>query len=224
MLRLIETLEEKHVTPTREMTQVLVECCRCGAQYKTLEQSFLHHNRRETKRCQFCVKNESRYMTGTAFYETWRQMRRRCYDPKAKGYKHYGGRGIQVCERWQTFQNFYDDMFESYSEGLTIERIDVNGHYSPENCRWATNMEQQANKRNNRVLVYRGEEMHLAELCRRTGVSKMMMQDRLSRGMTPDEAVEHAKASTYGKGRWAQKYGKGRTSLTSPTADRVTGS
>jgi hypothetical protein len=151
-------------------------------------------------------------------------MRARCYSSKAKDYKHYGGRGIQVCERWHTFKNFYDDMFASYSGGLTIERIDVNGDYEPGNCRWATNMEQQANKRNNRVLVYQGEEMHLAELCRRVGVSKMMMLDRLNRGMTADEAVTSAKRSTYGRGRWAQKYGKGRTSLTSSTADPVTGS
>jgi hypothetical protein len=140
--------------------------------------------------------------------------------------RNYGARGIGVCERWGSFRNFYEDMSPSYSDDLTIERIDVNGPYSRENCRWATNMEQQSNKRNNRVLVYCGEEMHLAELCRRSGVSKMMMLMRLNRGMTAEQAVEDAKTSPYGKSQRTVNIRRRerRMSTTSSTVVQDTGS
>lgn len=224
MLEIVKVLEEKHATNSREMTQLLVKCLSCGTTFKTLDQSFKRHKRLNRQYCSHCIKETFHYMTGTRIHRIWRQMRARCESPGAKGYKYYGGRGISVCERWQKFENFYEDMCDGYSDDMTIERIDVNGNYSKENCRWASNMEQQANKRNNRILIYKGEPIHLAELCRRTGVSKMKMQDRLAKGMAPEEAVENARASTYGKGRWAQKYGKGRMSMTSSTADRVTAS
>lgn len=92
-------------------------------------------------------------------------------------------------------------MGNSYRKGLTLERIDVNGDYCKENCRWATNMEQQGNKRMNRVLLFQGEMMHLADLCRHTGVSKIRLTSRLAKGMTPEDAVADALASTYGTGK-----------------------
>lgn len=221
MLEVLEVLEEKHVTPTREMTQVLARCLACGAIHKILWQSFRKHNRQKRAFCKECVKETFHHLTRSRIYRTWRGMRARCEDPLTKGYKHYGGRGITVCERWQKFENFYEDMRDGYSETLTIERIDVNGGYSKDNCRWATNAEQQANKRNNRILIYKGSAFHMAELCRLTKVSKMKMWDRLSRGMTPEEAVLSARASTYGTGRTATK---GRMSMTSSTVGHAVGS
>ena len=129
-----------------------------------------------------------------------------------KTVKNYHGRGIEMCSRWESFENFYSDMSNGYSDDLTIERVDVNGPYSPENCVWTTMFKQQGNKRTNRTVVYQGEKIHLAELCRRSGFSKMMLTMRLNRGMTADEAVEDAKNSPYGKGPRASK---GRMSTTS---------
>jgi hypothetical protein len=80
-------------------------------------------------------------------YTCWRNMRRRCYEPTRKDYKQYGGRGIKVCDRWlEAFKNFYDDVIDLWAEGLTIDRIDVNGNYEPDNVRFVTWKEQANNK------------------------------------------------------------------------------
>jgi len=93
-------------------------------------------------------------MTETRFFSVWREMKARCHRKANKSYGRYGGRGITVCERWHTFQNFMDDMYESYLEHkvqnkhTTIERKDNDRGYSPNNCKWATYSEQNRNKRN----------------------------------------------------------------------------
>lgn len=75
-------------------------------------------------------------------------MKARCYNTKLKQYKDWGGRGIKVCKRWHEFSNFYTDMVDGYSAGLSLDRIKVDGDYKPSNCRWVTKAEQNANKRN----------------------------------------------------------------------------
>lgn len=92
-------------------------------------------------------------------YRIWCDMRKRCENKKSIGFKHYGGRGIKVCERWQKFENFFEDMGEC-PNGMSIERIDVNGNYEPSNCKWATNAEQGLNKRNSLKLVVNGQRVN----------------------------------------------------------------
>ncbi len=85
-------------------------------------------------------------MSGTPTYRTWADMKRRCLSNKSTHFKHYGGRGIKVCDKWLEFKGFYEDMGDR-PEGCSLDRIDVNGHYELSNCRWSTWVEQQQNRR-----------------------------------------------------------------------------
>lgn len=195
-MKVLKILKEKHYTNTKAMTLASVECCRCGARSTVVHQNALKHNRLGRTHCQACVDDRYHKMTGTRIWRIWSGMKSRASNV---GDKDYGGRDIKLCDEWQDFTRFYQDMSQGYADHLTIERVDVNGGYCKENCTWVTAFAQQGNKRNNRVLVYKGEEMHLAELCRRTELSKTVLVNRLNKGMSADAAVASARASTYGK-------------------------
>jgi hypothetical protein len=114
--------------------------------------------------------------------QTWRAMRDRCSNPKATGWSSYGGRGIKVCARWNdSFEAFLADMGKR-PDGLSIDRIDNNGHYEPGNCRWATPKQQCRNTRANVVYAYQGEELCVSEIAERAGVDAALLTKRLSNG------------------------------------------
>lgn len=130
-----------------------------------------------------CSKNPETIKT----YQAWRHMRERCEKPKHKSFPDYGGRGISVCERWQDFSNFYSDMGD-LPFGMTIERIDNNKGYSPENCRWATQKEQANNRRNNRLISLDGITKTLSQWSEFVEISYDTLSLRMARGWTISEA------------------------------------
>lgn len=120
-------------------------------------------------------------------YKTWKNIRKRCGNSKDEHYRNYGGRGIVVCDRWQSSVSFIEDMEPTWFLGASIERIDNDGPYSPENCRWATLWEQNRNKRVNVWLDFEGERLCLADVARRVGLHKRTLGCRLRAGLQPPE-------------------------------------
>lgn len=115
-------------------------------------------------------------------------MRSRCHGLRHGAYKHYGARGITVCERWKDFRNFLADMGECPA-GKSIDRIDVNGNYEPQNCRWATSQEQNNNKRNSRLLEFNGRIQTLTQWANELGVPRDRIDSRLDRGWAVSKAL-----------------------------------
>lgn len=135
---------------------------------------------------------------GTPEHAIWVQMRNRCRNPNSSSYPRYGGRGIKVCPRWDKFENFYADVGPRTSPAHTLDRIDNDGDYEPNNVRWSTSIEQGNNKRNSRFVVFRGRRMTVAEATHAAGdiVSVKHSHARLRRGWSIDRAVSEP------LGRW----------------------
>ncbi len=125
-------------------------------------------------------------------YDVWSQMRQRCENPKNVAYARYGGRGITVCERWQTYENFKADIGSRPPGDMSVERIDNDGDYEPSNCRWATRLEQNSNKRNCIYIVeLDGERITLSEACRRRGFCYRAVVKRVKQYGWPMDLAIH---------------------------------
>lgn len=122
-------------------------------------------------------------------YQCWQDMKQRCTNPKNHNFKNYGARGISVCDAWNSFDQFVLDMGMK-PEGLTIDRIDNNKGYSPENCRWATRAEQRINQRTCRYVVLNGERMPLRHAAAIVGIHETTLQQRMDyQGLSFEEAI-----------------------------------
>lgn len=126
-------------------------------------------------------------------YQCWCDMKQRCYNQNCAQYKNYGGRGIVVCERWvDSFDNFIVDMGEK-PEGMTIDRVDVNGNYEPSNCRWLSNKEQQSNRRNNVLITHNGQTMTQRQWAAHLGINELTLNYRIKNGYPIDMALSTEK-------------------------------
>lgn len=134
-------------------------------------------------------RNTTHGKAGSKTYKIWVGMLSRCTNPNTNCFKSYGGRGISICERWRTFENFIADMGEC-PPGLSIDRIDVNGDYEPSNCRWADMKTQSRNKRKNRLLTHNNQTRCVAEWAEIYGVDRCIIKDRLRLGWDTQDALE----------------------------------
>lgn len=177
--------------------------CECGGigifnQHKIVSKS--------VKSCG-CMRNREHYrsiqhgMSQTRIYRTYCGMKARCDNPNDQHYKDYGGRGIKICNYWRGimgFTHFYEwAMKNGYRDDLTIDRIDVNGDYEPNNCRWATNEQQQTNKRDNVWHIVDGQRMLMKEISKKYNIPEVTIRGRMARGMTAQEAVYYRQPEKY---------------------------
>jgi ribosomal protein S16 len=150
-----------------------------------------------------CARNEKTVARNTRHnqsysleYSTWCAMKKRCQNTSDTYFADYGGRGIQVCARWDgSFEFFLQDMGPRPSADYSIERSNVNGHYEPNNCYWATQLEQARNRRNNRLVEFEGSSFAMSELAEREKVDYHQLKYRLNKGMTPSDAIADLRGS-----------------------------
>lgn len=107
-------------------------------------------------------------------------MHNRCYNPNAKDYRYYGGKGIKVCARWHSFKEFAADMAASWKPGLTIEKNNNNRNYGPGNCRWGTRLEQSRNTSSNHYLVFAGERLLVTDWAMKVGMKRTTLSNRIN--------------------------------------------
>ena len=173
--------------------------CKCECGKETIV-SVSHLLSGHTKSCG-CIKNENIALVGktinkrhgfryTKIYRTWVNMKARCLNPKEQHYPLYGGRGIKVCDRWlNSFENFLIDMGNP-PVGTSLDRINVNGDYCPENCRWASNKEQANNKRNTVYLTFRGVVKPLTIWAEEKNINQSTLACRIfKRGWSVEKAL-----------------------------------
>lgn len=139
---------------------------------------------------------------GTRLYSIYTGMLKRCRQPSTNGYERYGGRGIRVCEEWKGehgFEHFRDwANANGYSEDLTLDRIDTNGNYEPENCKWSTREEQCNNRRNNVWLEYNGERHTMAQWAKILGIPVATVNCRKSKGWSDEKVLTYVKPTKRG--------------------------
>lgn len=129
--------------------------------------------------------------SGTKLYKCWENMKMRCLNPKSSSYSHYGGKGISVCKDWkENYINFRKwALLNGYEIGLSIDRIDNDGNYCPENCRWVTLKIQCNNRTSNQVISYLGETLTAAQWCKKLSINAKAVYGRLERGWNPVRAI-----------------------------------
>lgn len=172
--------------------------CECG-NYTVTRGTRLKSGHTKSCGCYASADNRGSTIHGlchTKIYGIWLGMKQRCLNPNSSNFKSYGGRGIRICDEWKDDPVAFNEWATNngFAENLTIDRIDVNGNYTPENCRWITNHEQQFNKRSSHYIVFRGEKMTVAEFSYKTGINYDKARKRLKKGYTPSEIYEELKA------------------------------
>ncbi len=168
--------------------------CTCGG-LKIIESRHFKDSHSSSCGCQASrntmgARSATHGMSNSAEYGIWCKIKERCYNPEIKSFKNYGGRGIQMSDEWRdSFPAFYADMGARPGPEYSVERLNNDGHYEKDNTTWATDMEQGANKRNNVLLTFQGETLHLSAWARRTGLKRLTLAMRIRKGWSVEKAL-----------------------------------
>ena len=162
--------------------------CACGVVFV----SYIYNVQSgHTKSCGCLLQRKG--ITKKPEYKIWQNMRSRCNNPKATGFHRYGGRGIAVCPEWESFEKFLGDVGPRPSINHTLDRIDVNGHYCPQNCRWATRSQQANNVRDNHVLTVGSKSQTVSEWAQEIGLKPNTLLYRIRRGWSVSRALTQSR-------------------------------
>lgn len=175
-------------TANRGASRGCVFLCRCDCgKEKHIRGASLTDGTIRSCGCLLRDSHRTHGMTKTPEYGCYHQMISRCRNTKHAAYKHYGARGIKVCERWNSFDLFLADMGRRPSSRHSIDRIDNNKGYEPTNCRWATRDEQARNRRSNVLVVFNGRPMTVVEAARESGLDQNLISFRRRNGWANDD-------------------------------------
>ncbi len=134
--------------------------------------------------------NKTHQLSNHRIYHIWNNMLARCYNLHSINYNNYGGRGIKVCDEWLIFENFMEWAFaNNYQDDLTIDRIDNNDNYCPENCRWVNQKEQQNNKSTNHFLTFNNETLTISQWSEKVKIDKRVLQYRIAHSWDIEKAL-----------------------------------
>lgn len=167
--------------------------CKCSCGNEVIYESYpLRNGQRKTCGCEK-YKGLPKGYSHEPLYALWWNMKRRCNDDSADSFKNYGARGIKVCSEWNDYSEFYKwAKSNGYEPGLTIDRIDSNKDYCPDNCRWVDWKTQERNRRNNRLITFKGETHCLSEWSEITDINKKTLRNRLINGWSVEKSLtEH---------------------------------
>lgn len=182
-------------TERRQGSHAMYLCkCDCGGT-KTVQSANLTNGNTRSCGCLATETNLRRLTTHggthTRLYSIWHGVIQRCENKNAPAYPLYGGRGISVCQEWKNFAVFRKDMSDGYDDSLELDRIDNDGNYTKENCRWATKREQCRNRRNNRLVTFRGKTKTLVAWAEELGLKYTTLYYRIHfAGWSVEEALE----------------------------------
>lgn len=177
-----------HTKPSGQKAHYWLFKCDCGKETITLKNSVKNGMIISCGCKKYPVKHG---MYNTRIYSVWECIKDRCLNKNNKNYKHYGLRGISICDDWSNdFMSFYNwSIKNGYKDNLTIDRIDFNGNYCPENCRWITQKEQNRNTRKNHMVSYMGKTMCISEWAEKLGIKVSTLFGRFKRGWDIEKSL-----------------------------------
>lgn len=191
-------IAEPKIRPNGQRVPMLLCRCDCGKDVEVCSYELTGH---KTISCG-CYRSEANHaathrQTGTRLHRLWINMRQRCRDSHTKSYNNYGGRGIKVCGEWDSFERFKEwaesEGWDERKSGKeqSLDRIDVNGNYCPENCRFVSMKKQENNRRNTPMITYHGETLPIGEMASKYGLKRETLYDRIIMwGWTVEDAIE----------------------------------
>ena len=163
--------------------------CSCGSPAKYIRTDALANGVTQSCGCLHKERITTHGAWGSPLFKVWSAMMRRCYNQKDKRFSRYGGRGIKVIEHWHSVRNFIDDMTDGYATGLTLDRIDNDGNYEPNNCKWSTTKQQTRNYSRNVILEHDGRRMCVVDWAIVSGIPATVLYDRVARGWSAHKCL-----------------------------------